>query len=185
MFLTELVPGAWRWENPLPTGVTLWGAWASAGDDVWTVGDGGTLLHFDGSAWSVVKSPVTASLAAVWGSGKTDVWAAGEQGTLLHYDGASWSRVASGTTAPLGVLSGTAADDVWVSSAAAQVRPEVTTGGAVSGATILHFDGRAWTQVSSTRRPLSCSRERALSPRYIRLAPGDSRTRGHQSAFTR
>ena len=42
----------WYWTNPLPQGYGLYGVWGSAADDVWAVGDGGTLLHWDGFAWT-------------------------------------------------------------------------------------------------------------------------------------
>ena len=138
----------WRQENPSPAAFALRGAWAASPNDVWAVGDNGTIEHFDGTAWSLIASPVTTSLDAVWGSGATDVWAAGDEGTLVHYDGRSWTRIASGTTAPIGVLSGTAADDIWASTAAVPFIPG-TQGGAPAGATLLHFDGQRWKTVAS------------------------------------
>jgi hypothetical protein len=36
--------------DPLPQGNLLNDTWASAPKDVWAVGDGGTILHFDGTS---------------------------------------------------------------------------------------------------------------------------------------
>src|ERR1700704_5281182 len=58
----------WRQENPLPAAFALRGAWAASSNDVWAVGDEGTIEHFDGTGWSLIASPVTTSLNAVWGS---------------------------------------------------------------------------------------------------------------------
>src|SRR5262245_41686933 len=37
--------GGWCWENPLPQGTSLFGAWSAGPDDLWMVGGGGTILH--------------------------------------------------------------------------------------------------------------------------------------------
>src|SRR5215831_18736214 len=77
----------WCWQNPLPQGNNLSAIWGSEASDVWAVGDSGTILHWDGSAWSSVSSGTTNALRAVWGSGASDVWAVGDFGTILHWDG--------------------------------------------------------------------------------------------------
>lgn len=68
----------------------LFGLWGSGADDIWAVGDGGTILHYDGMVWSAVSSGTTESLYGVWGNGRYDLWAVGDSGTILHFDGTSW-----------------------------------------------------------------------------------------------
>ena len=75
------------------TNALLYGVWGSGPSDVWAVGQGGTILHWDGAAWSSVASGTTRDLGAVWGSGPSDVWAVGQAGTLIHWTGAAWSVV--------------------------------------------------------------------------------------------
>ena len=58
--------------------------WGSTSNDVWTVGDGGTILHWDGTAWSAFVGGTTKSLSGVWGSASNDVWTVGAGGTILH-----------------------------------------------------------------------------------------------------
>ncbi|HRI48700.1 MAG TPA: hypothetical protein PLW65_00845 [Pseudomonadota bacterium] len=76
------------------------------------------ILHFDGSAFSVVSGGTTAAtLTAVWGSAPANVWAVGSVagplgGRILHYDGVRWTEMASGSNALYG-LWGSAADDVY------------------------------------------------------------------------
>ena len=56
---------------------SLWGA---APDDVWAVGDGGAISHWDGAAWTQVpvgKFPYYPFLNKVHGSSADDVWVAG------------------------------------------------------------------------------------------------------------
>src|ERR687887_2323503 len=75
----------WSWSNPLPQGNTLNSVWGSARDDVWAVGHFGTILHWDGSAWSASLSGIPTDDAhnfyGVWGSARDDVWAVGLCGT--------------------------------------------------------------------------------------------------------
>jgi hypothetical protein len=69
------------------------GMWGSARDDVWAVGLEGSLVHFDGKAWTRVASNVKDNLWSVWGSGRNDVWAVGANATLLRFDGKAWTAV--------------------------------------------------------------------------------------------
>jgi hypothetical protein len=129
---------AWQ---PIATGgitVDLLDVWGSAVDDVWAVGQGGTILHWRTSSWALVSNGVdggiTNELRGVWGSGAKDVWAVGAAGTILHYDGMAWSMSASGEAYTL--------NDVWGSSATNVFA--VGTGG-----TIVHWDGSSWKRQAS------------------------------------
>jgi hypothetical protein len=62
----------WCWRNPLPQGNWLGAIWGSGASDVWAVGGLGTILHWDGSAWTSVSSGTTNGLSGVWGSGASD-----------------------------------------------------------------------------------------------------------------
>ncbi|NVJ04322.1 hypothetical protein HUW63_03575 [Myxococcus sp. AM001] len=111
-------------------------------DDVWVVGNEGTVLHGDGVQWRRVPVPTAQDLWGIWGADPDDVWAVGGRGrqtgdaTLLHYDGREWTVV---QVPPLQrdrvdafyKVWGSAHDDVWV----------VGQKGAV-----LHWDGAAWTE---------------------------------------
>ncbi len=60
-------------------------------NDVWAVGQAGTILHFDGIKWSPVDSGTGENLKAVWTLGPKDAWAMGER-VRLHWDGERWTR---------------------------------------------------------------------------------------------
>lgn len=69
-----------------PTNVSLRAMWGTAADDIWAVGDAGTILHWDGTAWTLGSDPAnrpTADLFAIWGTSENDIWIAG-RGVLLH-----------------------------------------------------------------------------------------------------
>jgi len=54
------------------------------------VGEDGTILHFDGTAWTPMVSGVSSQLNGVFGFSDSDVFAVGDYQTLIHYDGTSW-----------------------------------------------------------------------------------------------
>lgn len=63
----------------------LFGVRVCGPEVVFAVGDDGTILRYDGSAWSVMERVTTERLWDVWGSTPDDVWAVGEHGTILHH----------------------------------------------------------------------------------------------------
>lgn len=81
----------WCAVEGLPKHVTFSAVWGASATDVWLAGEGGTLLHWNGSSWSLAASGTESGLRALSGTSSKDVWAAGLDGTLLHFDGASWS----------------------------------------------------------------------------------------------
>ena len=54
----------------------------TAANDVWTVGEEGTVLHWNGEDWSSVKSGTEANLLAVAKAADGAVWIGGEGGLL-------------------------------------------------------------------------------------------------------
>jgi hypothetical protein len=48
------LPSGWCWRSPRPHGQTLAAVSGTSHGDVWAVGPGGLIQHFDGSAWSKV-----------------------------------------------------------------------------------------------------------------------------------
>ena len=97
----------------------LYAVWGSGPDDVWAVGDYGTIRHCsaDTTLWTIIESPTRENLRGIWGSGRKDIWAVGENGTFLHYDGTDW-RIATGGFVPgtkphLSGVWGSGPNDVW------------------------------------------------------------------------
>lgn len=149
--------------------------WAASSTEVFAVGDGGTVLHYDGTAWSVQAelgggAPV---LTGVWGSSPQDVFAIAQDGRLFHFDGA-WQDRGDISTEPLLGLWGAGPDDVFAVgftgtiiriSGGGTVAMTSNTGAtfyAVSGTTaaditaagsvgvIQHYNGSNWGPAPST-----------------------------------
>ncbi len=78
---------------PLPKilGRTYFKVWGTGADDVWIVGEAGTIWHRTGGAWTLASDPPVAhgTLLTVHGCGAKDVYAVGGR-DVLHYDGAAW-----------------------------------------------------------------------------------------------
>jgi hypothetical protein len=60
--------------------------WGTTGTQaMWVGGTGGTILKYDGSTFTPLKTGVTATIRTLWGNNLTDVWAAGDSGTILRW----------------------------------------------------------------------------------------------------
>ena len=101
------------WQNPLPQGNALRGVWGSDANNVWAVGDAGTILRWNGTAWAAHAAGTTAALNGVWGTDASNVWAVGAGGAILKWNGTAWAAQTSGTTQPLYGVWGTDASNVW------------------------------------------------------------------------
>jgi len=115
-------------------------------DDVWAVGERGTVLHWEGAHWSTLPSPTSGRLNKVWVAGRRDVWAAGE-GALLHWNGSAWSNQIANSRYTLSSINGSVPQSLWAV-------------GAISGphtvGLLLRGDGNTWTPVTlPTRAPLT------------------------------
>jgi hypothetical protein len=122
--------------SPMPAGTTadLNTVWGFSGDDVYAVGTGGTVLHYDGVAWRTLDSGTDAELFGIWGAAPDDVFFAGTGGTILRYDGTTFTPLDAGTTRDLWWLWGSSASDVF----AVGYR-----------GIILHFNGTLWEEMTS------------------------------------
>jgi hypothetical protein len=129
-------PGDLCWDNPLPQGLPLYDLWGASRDDVWAVGAAGTIVHWDGRAWSAVASPTQVELRGIWGSAANDVWAVGAAGAILRWNGQRWAPLVHGTgvRTTLRGVAGSGPSDVWLVG---------------DGGTILRWDGQRIAVVSS------------------------------------
>lgn len=137
-FIPELCGTAgWCWRWPLPQGNVIGGVFGLSEQDIWLVGDAGTVLRFDGRQLTAVASGTSLRLYGVWGSAADDLWIVGgdsdeAKAALLHYDGQALTPVAAPVRATLRAVFGTSRSDVWA----------VGQRGA-----LIHFDGDRWSPI--------------------------------------
>jgi hypothetical protein len=127
------------------------GVAAVAVDDVWAVGSAGAsalIEHWDGTSWSIARSPsIKGRLSDVDATSADDVWAVGSsRGDALieHWDGRSWtvaSRSIPGSLAGVSALRPRLALAVGTQRGPHERRPLA-----------LRFDGSSWEQVPTSNR---------------------------------
>jgi hypothetical protein len=101
----------WCWENPQPQGRHLNAVWAFGPDDLWAVGDSGTILRWDGTGWYLLTSQTGPDLFGLWAAGPDDLWIS------ERYGAQRWNRdgmVRRDTFGDGYLIWGSSATDVWV-----------------------------------------------------------------------
>ncbi len=83
------------------------------GVHVWAAGVSGTVLHWNGTAWSPQAS-AGYDINDVWGLGAGDVWLVSPSGVILHGDGTQWAPSTSGAATDLVGIWGSTAAGLWV-----------------------------------------------------------------------
>ncbi len=117
------------------TDATLFGVWASGDDDAWAVGEGGTILHWDGKKWISATSGAPKDIFGLGGSVAGDAYAVGDQGLVATLN--SWG-ISAVSVPPVSALRAIA---VGPSSPGG---PDHTVAVGDGGA-VLESDGSSWT----------------------------------------
>jgi hypothetical protein len=101
---------------------------------IFAVGDEGTILHFDGTAWTQEPVITSRDLVAVHMFEDGRAVALGELGTVLSFDAQAWSVVIEGEPLTLVDASGVDAGHVFF-----------TGHNEMGDGVVRHLDGRTWT----------------------------------------
>ena len=72
------------------TGESTRDMWGSAADNIIGVGGNGSIVRYNGTAWSRMDSGSTETLNGVWGASGTDLFAVGNEGTIMQRSGGGW-----------------------------------------------------------------------------------------------
>jgi hypothetical protein len=78
-------------EETSGTAYDLNGLWGFSADDVYAVGQEGTILRRGGTGWAPMTSGIDLRLHAIWGTSASDLYATGQGGIVLEYKGSEWS----------------------------------------------------------------------------------------------
>lgn len=72
---------------PTPLPATRWRAvWGTSATNLWVVGAGGNIMHWDGALFTPVQSGTTSDLFSIWGSGPNDFWVGADSGLVLRWN---------------------------------------------------------------------------------------------------
>ena len=143
-----------KWQAAtLPSGLsdTITAASAPSAADVWAVTDiSGTVLHYNGTTWSVAKQfsePVGGlpqQLTGVTAFSPTNVWVWGSPGAYpglgtWHLQGTTWTQV-TGTAGSVAAASALSPTDIWAVGGNSTAPQDV----------VVHYNGMAWQQAKSS-----------------------------------
>ncbi len=76
-----------------PLGRSLNKVWGTASDNLYVVGESGTIWHRRGTTWAQESNPATSNLLTVYGCSATDVYAVGGSDVLHSDGGGTWTEV--------------------------------------------------------------------------------------------
>ncbi len=122
--------------NPiLSEGQTAEKIWGTSSSNIYAVGRGGAIAHYNGTVWRKMESGTTVDLEDIWGIDEKHVWTTGfnvgdGRSVVLEYDGNKWSTLYDNTRVPSAERLGFSS--VWTNS------PSVLTATGVSGPARLH-----------------------------------------------
>ena len=130
-----------RYEVSLPlkpviaaVATTLLGVHGRAANDVWAVGDAGTVWLYDGTSWQPKSSGLTATFNSVAALDTQNVWAVGGGASMLRYNGSYFVPQSIGATGSLQAVWAASASDVWAVG---------------SGGQAWHYTGTTWIATDS------------------------------------
>jgi len=122
--------------------------WGSSPEDIWFVGDSGSIVHYDGSGFTRMESGTDVTLYSISATEYNNVWVSGwvnsngdYRTVLLHFDGVEWQKKTDyspplGQSADPDSLSGlikgvfsTNQNDIFVSTSKGLYKCHVTTQG--------------------------------------------------------
>ncbi|MFT3700455.1 MAG: hypothetical protein QM831_45345 [Kofleriaceae bacterium] len=120
--------------------LTLRGMSGTDSNDVWAVGEAGTLMHFDGTKWTRVAANTHEEFTCVKSFDRDDVWAA-SWGGVWHFDGTTWTKTVLTDFWYPYAISGSSSHDIWVAESEGNAH---------------HYNGSTWTNtvVGSTSTTL-------------------------------
>ncbi|MDQ3032812.1 MAG: hypothetical protein M3Y87_10370 [Myxococcota bacterium] len=94
-------------------GATLYGLWPD-GNGVWVAASDGAIARFDGTKWTRIASPTTATLFTIGGLEGGPIYAGGYDGTLVRIERERASESALGTDATIFDIRGSREAGLWL-----------------------------------------------------------------------
>jgi hypothetical protein len=104
----------------------------SGPDDIWAVGPGNDLVHWNGTSWTEMDAGDVGNgndFHAVWGQSATDAWLLSDHGGVYRYDGADWNEINNSDQGGWQDMYGLSANDIYT----------------VGGGTVMNWDGTNWS----------------------------------------
>lgn len=119
----------WCWRTPTPTGNEYHRIYATGPDNIWLVGQHGTVMQWNGFSWTAHRPAVAVGQSAVQypmsisGRSGTDIWLI-YGNAIVHWDGVAWTIRDPGPGGPVTLNSIWQAPngDVWATQSNGMIR---------------------------------------------------------------
>lgn len=107
--------------------------WGASPNDVWAVGDKGTIIHWNGTQWKKVDAGINTRINSIWGTSQNDIYivaVSGINSVLFKYDGLTWVNISPN----IGIFATT----LWKTNPGKLL---------IGGTALLEYDGSSFQQV--------------------------------------
>lgn len=92
----------------------FYGVSGTGPNDIWAVGEKGTVLHWNGTEWEDLSPEVGEyGIWAVWAPNASNVFIVGNSGLAMVRRSGTWEELPTGTNKNLYAVGGTGLSDVW------------------------------------------------------------------------
>jgi hypothetical protein len=152
----------------------------SGPNDVWAVGPGNDVVHWDGTTWSNVSAGGSNDFHAVWAWSGTNAVLLSDHGGVYRYDGADWNEINDSEQGGWQDMHGLSPDAIY----------------AVSGRTLMFWDGSTWAGESNNigyNLSVWCAAQNSVytcgwpgsgAPRYVYYYDGSGWAQPYQLDWT-
>jgi len=137
--------GPWTRVWPAVSCEYLAAAWGMDADDMWAVGESGTILHYDGRRVVAFDPGTRDDLRDIDGCARDDVWAVADH-AILHWDGHAWTESRRESAEHYYTVCCIGRDEVYVGGT---LENEPVNDGPL----LLRYDGGAWHRPPCGRAP--------------------------------
>ena len=147
----------WEWVYPFPQGNQVNAVWGTGLDNIYAVGDVGTVIHHDGISWRKINNFTLNDLNDVFCFSNNSIIVVGDSGVIFHYDGKFWKKIPSPTNNDLYQVWGESYNNYYISE----------------DSTLYHFNGLKWNKEEIPIAKILYVFGKSINTVYVGLSTGE------------
>ena len=147
----------WKWVYPHPQGNKVNAVWGTGTDNIYAVGNFGTVIHNDGISWRKINPFTLNHLYGVYCFSQKSIIVVGDNGAIFHFDGYHWKKISSPTQNNLYQVWGTSENNYYIAESSY----------------LYHFDGAIWNQEDIPLAKINYISGLSDNTLYVGLNTGD------------
>jgi hypothetical protein len=109
--------GGWIFDEVPGTSAHLYGVHGTGFNNVWAVGQNGTVLHWNGLTWQQIDLGTQANIWSVWSPANDVAYVVGQNGVAFRIDGDNAEALYTGVDNVLYAVTGTTEANIWATGA--------------------------------------------------------------------